>query len=688
MYKLKHIKHEYCKPQIDCKYQHLTEEEINFLYECDKSINSKITLSNRFKDQYKNLMEFEKQVNLDFIEKNKYRDSFPSWYIFRLIEYGRIHIKLEAFLSIRIMRGNILNVKSRLIDLDFISKFEDTAINKLGYSKEYVEKTITIGLVKFLIYMEVTEVDLTAKIYKYKMALDKKLDLGLIKGKQKEIMLPIATVLREMGYRIDIEKFRNTNTIITYDILEDLSPGQTKAVELYKEVLQTKSKSYYRGELSHIRSFLEFLNNNYGNIDEISKLNNQHITKYLEFQKCETNIRGKKNDNNTINNRIKAINRMLKFLKSTGKYNIEHNIITKYDRLRETENFHRYVSEDEIAKLVYSILNANVEEKYEQHRAILTILLDTGRRIHEVLVLDFNCYKDGQVFFHKTKKGESNWQEVGETTINAIRVLKKYASKINTPIYSKIDGLTIRRLVPSKHYKGRYIISKETISDYFEKFQIKHNIINEGGTHKYKLHDLKRIFVSSLTNAGVSPEATAKFLDQDVNNIVPYEISNALPISTLKKVEKKGLLIGGGYNNNVIAKESQIEATLNEIDIVTRNTINLISKINNPSETLPQFLGYCIDNTNYETCGDLICIACDEFTTDSLEEFTKYAKKMYRYIYSYKRKEFTRKIEKRLMETLEKCYYNIKGESQNDFYEVIREIKKNARKDAEDEKGN
>jgi integrase len=672
---------QYQNMPINLQYRHLTVDEIDFLYNCDKNLSAKIKSYEKFKSKYKDLQKFEKECNKELLNENKNNDNFPHWYIMRLVEYGRIHLELETLLDIRLLRKNFLDKESRLINLDFFSDFQEAAI-KLDYNKHSIEKVYTVEMIKIMIYMQGMYEDLPNKLNEYKILVEEKVSKGLLDKYHRERLLAIASILAKMGYDIDVSDYKN-NKIINHN--EELREDFTKALGLYKDYLNSHSYSYSycKTEISHNRIFLRYISKIHEEVDDFTKLDNNHFKNFIEYQKKEANYKGENNEYNSINKRINAINRMAKFLRSKEGYKISENFITKYDRLKVPITFPKNISEDEITNLIKIILNDDQNESIEQYKAIITICMDTGRRIHEVLLLGYDCYENGQVYFHKTKKGKANWQVVGEATEKAILTLKKYASKIKSPIYSKIDGLNIRRLAPSRKYKGRTIIASSTVSKYFESLQIQYGLINKEGKPKYKPHDLKRIFISSLSNSGVSPTGIAKFMDQNINNIVPYEISNKVPIETLRKVEEKGLLIGNGYEAK--SSSSKIYNLLDDVDVIKRNAVNMISKINNPSEVLPLYLGECVDNISFEMCGDLICIACNEFVPTSVEEFNNYVVKMYKYIYKYKRSKNVTKIEKKLYKSLEHAYVKFENIKELQFNKAISKLKKIARREIENE---
>ena len=125
----------------------------------------------------------------------------------------------------------------------------------------------------------------------------------------------------------------------------------------------------------------------------------------------------------------------------------------------------------------------------------------------------------------------------------------------------------------------------------------------------------------------------------------------------------------------------------NEIDVIKRNSVNLIIKKNNPKEVVPiPGIGECTEIFNYGDCGDPSCISCDEFEPTSLEGFNKYAIKMYKHIYKFKRNEEVLRIEKRLYKSLEDSYKKMSISNDIEFERAMYNLKKLARKELSNEK--
>ncbi|WP_429080732.1 tyrosine-type recombinase/integrase [Brassicibacter mesophilus] len=445
----------------------------------------------------------------------------------------------------------------------------------------------------------------------------------------------------------------------------------------------------YEVEKSHLKKFFEFLTTNFPQIQKIRDLNNDVVIKFIQTQKEVINIRGTKNTNATINHRVQALEKMLKYHRDNGKYQIPDNVTTKYDYLREPKKYPKYESKEEIFRVIIAIKEALKDKKYEeefQELCVLLILIDSGRRVHEVLTLKYNCLRKGRVVFHKCKHRKTTIPIVGETTLNAIRIAKEYSRKINKMIYSKYDQFKVRRLFPSKNTKGRTLLSRDSVDQLFKLIQIENSIVDNSGKPMYTLHDNKRNFVTNLLAAKVTPEEIAQYLNQNTNSLLPYEVNNEFAITTLKSVEERGLLIGESDSNQKSNEQNPILELIQNVDIVSRHKENLLHSINNTKDTVPLFLGICVDNTNVEVCGDLVCMACEEYRTDNIEEFEKYAIRLFRFIYQNRRHNSTKKIENQLYKALENIYLNIENTKIKDYEVKIKRLKKEARRRVENDK--
>ncbi|HYE83725.1 MAG TPA: tyrosine-type recombinase/integrase [Clostridia bacterium] len=659
------------------KYRHFTFEELTRIYENDSRLEKRLKSVSLFQSKYSDLSVLEKQLSLSGIKSFK-KDELPHWYILKLVQYGRIKLGISALMELRPYREDIFICDSFLVNTGLLNKFEGFAINNLGYSKLRVEKAITIQLFRLILYFQKPVEQLVAEIDNSLRIIEN----AISQLKYRQILCAV-NILSNMGYKTDYDNGKRRIPLNRKEPLRNENIGILKAIDEYSKY------KYEKTIVSHIRAFFNYLWDYFPDIDMIQKLNNRHIEAFIENQKTTINIRGKTNSSATINHRLEALDKMLEYYRTEYKLNIPV-VITKYDKLKEPMKYTKYESREDIFNLIQAIANSDYGSEYIQHKMVLLILVDTGRRIHEVLCLKYDCYKDGQVYFHKTKNGFSGWQIVGETTINAIRVLKEaYANDIQTRIYSRIDKHKVRRLLPSKYYKGKSVLSYEAVSDFFNRIQIDNDIIDENGKPRYSLHDTKRNFVTCMLGAGVKPKEIADYLHQKANSLIPYEVNNEFAVKTLKSVETKGLLLGNSiYGNSQIEKNSAILELLKDVDIVTRHRVNLMTQINRPKSVMPLSLGSCTDYYSFSECGDLICIACDEFKADSLDDFIAYSKKMFRYVLSYKRDLKVNEIENKLLISLKKAYERMELNDKEAFESLIKKIKKSTKREMEaDEQG-
>lgn len=156
---------------------------------------------------------------------------------------------------------------------------------------------------------------------------------------------------------------------------------------------------------------------------------------------------------------------MIDYLRISKKYEIPKNIISNYDKLKEPVKVYKYISKEQIIKLSDAIKGIN-ENKYMQYKMVLILTLDTGRRIHEILCLEYDCLVGNIIYFDKTKQGERYQQVAGEASMKAILKLKEYAKKIERELYSQYDGRMCRRLFPSMYKNGLSILSEDSILDF------------------------------------------------------------------------------------------------------------------------------------------------------------------------------------------------------------------------------
>ncbi|WP_026881453.1 tyrosine-type recombinase/integrase [Clostridium akagii] len=599
------------------------------------------------------------------------------WILVYLVYYKRIKIPMEVLYQIRINRKEIIFLDKELCD--FMNKAYEIGVINRHYSKMLIVQEMMLEVIRSILYFQLSLNECLTNMLLFKKIASK------ISGREI-CYTPLKHILIELGIKIkEVEVNKNHTINIDRNFYSSNNEFRNLLLKYTEYLNSVHPYKTVKTEISHLKSFFNFIYENYYEVREIEELDCFHIEQYINFQKNVINIRGKKNEPSTINHRIESVNKFFCFLREKIGISIKNNIITNYDKQKEYINFPRYKSKKEINILIKAISEID-EEKRLQEKMVLVLLLDTGRRIHEILTLQYNCLKNDSIFFHKLKQGKPIWQKVGKTSVAAVLKLKEYSRNINTEIYSELDGKRYRRLIPSIYSRAKNVLSIAQIRKFFVELQIKNNIIDKKGNPIFTLHDNKRNFVSNMEAAGVSPEDIAIILGQGMESLLPYEINNSLAIETLLSVEKKGILIGkqkksnddSYYNKN----EQFIIDCLSNNDIITKNKINLIEKLQDPKKAIPLPIGECLDIDSIQSCSIILCITCQEFRImckEDIEIFEEFCFKMYKYIYTFKRNKEIQNLEKEYTAKVMFVLQNKIKLNEDECKKEIRCIKKSAR---------
>lgn len=672
------------KPSIGCKYLHFTEQELKWV--CNRNgriFHRRNKALKKFIRQFPDLKILEREIAYGKILDEKLKNSFIDWYVICLIAFRRISVSIEVYYKLNLLAIELAFPESPVCDVNFIENFTKNAID-MGYSKVSLKSVFT-DLIWMFVHFGGSEEVLANKISEYEEIIQEKVP------KRKSNIHVISNILHNMGYtNIDnnVNAVKKTNPD---DFILAL-PEIGKAFSQYCTFLnEKKSHKTAKTIISHVRSFLNYLVEKHYEVKALKDISNATIIGFREFEISRINMFGRKNSNATINHRLQAINDFWGYLINTLKFNLSREIITEFDFLKEPKTFPKKILKSEIMKLVFAIRNETNEE-YLQQKIILIILILTGRRIHEVLTLELNCIKryNGKMrlFLHKTKKNKATFEFINDECTAAIIKAREYAKGIKQPIYSKLDNRSCRRLFPSSHYKGRSLVSYNSVEAYFKKIQMDNGIIDENRKAKYTLHDNKRNFISNMLSAGITPQEISNFLDQQIFSLQHYESYNEHALDVLRIVEKKRLLLGETFapSESLNVKEEnedkkKILDILNNIDVINRNKENLIYAIKNPKMALPLSFAMCTDNSSVGICGEILCLSCYEVHPTDFESIDKFAIKMYKHIYKFKRVIDFKRLESEIVKAITNGYRKLGIDNETYIQAKIKELKGIARKE-------
>lgn len=652
------------------RYIHLTKSEITNFTKKYATNSSRIIEYKKFQLEFRDLKEFEiklwkKDLPKDFI------NTF-NWSIMVLAYYNRITIPANIIFKITIHLYEFNKIDDEIIYLE--GEFNKILHEKYNYSKSYIRSILCL-IIRMKLFYQKSIKSCCENINEY-------LELVNEYSSNKHLAKAIVRFLNEIGY-IKVED----NFFIREECTDLNSKNTSSEFKRYLnnyliEILNTKALKTFRSTKSHLKSFFDFMEAKFPCINKIEELNNEHIREYINYLKITETYFKKPISPATINARLEECAKFFSYIERNVISIDSLKIITKYDKVREHKTLPKYVSKKDVLRLLEAI-NKIDEEKYIQEKLIIILMVDTGRRFHEVRVLSHSCLKDGNfIYFHKTKTGSTLMQKVGVLSVKAVLKAQKICSNINKEIYSKDDNMKIRRLFPAIKDKFRIIVGKRSVEKLFKDIQIKSGIVDYNNKPLFTLHDNKRNFISNMESSGVTAAEIAKLLNQSIETIAQYEVRNDKAIKVLKKIEEKGTLIGKEKEGNIKIEEERIYGILNQQEIIQKNRLNLIEKIQNPKEVVPLPLGQCTQIENILFCGQVFCMACDNYTlvTDNDKEaFKQFCEKFYIHMYMYRRDERIKEIHKKFEEITKKVLTTNKIVDEINFNKYINEIKKQSR---------
>lgn len=681
------------KPIIGARYKHLTVPEIKWVCNRNNSV-----FERRLKElevvweKYSSLEKLESEIP-QIIGKGNFWGGIPKWYITQLVILGRISVDLSHIYELVTPDKEIFYPGCPIFDYTFINDFFINA-EMMGYTTGLSACSVRSHLLCMFIYYRCN----TEQIYE---KLDDYLNIiAEFKSSANYGISIIKNVLINMGYGIGecthgISSRVYKNGLDNKYKIEFKYTNSEQYLEAFNDYMayleKTSPHKTRRTNISHIVCFYNFIGEKYPYVDKLCEISNSHIVNFREYQLNRINCFGRKNTVETVNHSIQAVNKMWKFLKLQNLYEVSEEIVTVYDNIKESRVYSPKILHKEVIDVINCIRKYENPDKI-QEKAALMILILTGRRIHEVLSLKYNCFSwindKPFIHFHKTKNNNSINEYISDECVRVVVQAKEFADKFNYNIYSSYDNLICRRLFPSYKKRGRSIIGISVVSNLFKKIQIENGIVDEGGFPKYTLHDNKKNFVSLMLATGITPIEISNFLGQQVDSLLPYEINNMYALETLKRVEGKGLLTGSAFEQKwdigYDSTKDVVDLFFSDFDVISRHKENLIYSIRNPSGTMPLVFGVCTDKYNMGLCGDLLCLACEEFKVSNLEEIDELLRKIYKHLYTYgKNKEF-RNTDKKISNTFIKIYTNFDKSIDTQLaLRRIKDIKRNVGKEYE-----
>jgi len=264
------------------------------------------------------------------------------------------------------------------------------------------------------------------------------------------------------------------------------------------------SQSIVNGMPILIREFLHYLENN--GVHHITQLQSKHIKKYYEYISVRANEkRGGALNTKTINNQIKAIEKLLEHLNQRGMQNLP-NCNIRLEKSQRKEIIVLTVEEiKELFELTKKEVNTEKEEILQiRDRAMLVIYYSLGLRRNEGINVSIDDINFDTRILH-VKKGK-NYKErfvpFGKTSAEYLKQwIYDYRNKIvkDKKEHGLFIGLKGEITTGGTLYDRLQLLKQQS-----ENIELQDKIIG--------LHTLRHSIATHLLKAGMSIEKIAKFL--------------------------------------------------------------------------------------------------------------------------------------------------------------------------------
>lgn len=263
----------------------------------------------------------------------------------------------------------------------------------------------------------------------------------------------------------------------------------------------------------HIRELLHYLEQQ--GCSQITQLTNKHVNNFLKYLLTRPNLTkgGGGLSSSTINKTVQAINTFIRYLNTTGKYQLDINTKRIENNIAERS----ILTQEEIKELyeiTYETRRAAGVQYGQRDRAMLTLYYGCGLRRNEAINLNINDINKERSILH-VKNGKGNKERLVPITPtnmdylmtyleegrywflenhNQVTYYKKPRHKENTDNEAFLLGKSGKRIQDGLY--GRLQTLKERAKI----------------TKPVGLHTLRHTIATHLLTAGMDIEEIAKFL--------------------------------------------------------------------------------------------------------------------------------------------------------------------------------
>ncbi|MEC2554972.1 site-specific integrase, partial [Bacillus tropicus] len=236
---------------------------------------------------------------------------------------------------------------------------------------------------------------------------------------------------------------------------------------------------------------------------------------------------------------------------------------------------------------------------YFRVRRLSLLMLETGKRVHEVAFLKQNClkhnvYGDNFLHFHKTKTVKAHDVKISKNAVKWVEQLQSVAPtepiEIKSELYLGGDDVKAKRLVSGTSMVTPLLPSN--INSYLKQLQKSIWKGNPPSSGRYfTAHDLRRMCATYLKLKGLSKEEIADRLGHDnIDSQYTYTLTAGNDVlDELQNVAKQGL-----YGIRTSMNENTIDAIKEDVKVINEesffNKASMVIDVMEDEETAKSFI--------------------------------------------------------------------------------------------------
>ncbi|WP_238915808.1 site-specific integrase [Clostridium sp. YIM B02555] len=571
---------------IEENREHLSKEEYNQILSLLVKQGKMSTMTRKHNIKLYE-MTIHKFPNVNDWESAKPEDKIIQYPVYKITNIRYYHImlmckRLKGDWNILGNKGyhfpDILTNEEKFL---IINSMKAAKYNEVGF-KYVCNQFIKIILATGKELKEISEDD----IYKYREFQ--------LNAKANRELFNIAKRISRVGATLNYE-------VIKRDLKENnLNNGNEVMRKHYFQYIYRINDTQSRSTANHskhiARIFVDWIWNNYSEIDNYIDINIDHIEEFANWNR--TRISEGTNKTRTIsvcNSELSKLRGFLLYLKKKNllNYDLVKFIIGRnceFFKLRQKRPTIRPLPvpiKDRIAieKAIYG-MDESTEYLYIK-KNMMKLIYHMALRPSEVISAKWDCItgtKESPNFHvHMAKGFKERYIPLIPEVINIIKELQNF-SKESIPIYKEWDGEMVKRLFA---FNDR-VINTESLRDTFNKLLVENGIVNHDNKPKYSLYILRKIRITTWLEFGISEISVAEMVGhEDLESLYYYIVSkesrtkNAAKVfstfyeDVITQVKKNGYYEKS--NDIVQFQKNYIEELSRQLLEIEKKSINMVA---------------------------------------------------------------------------------------------------------------